>query len=56
MSRAKRQSSFYFDVDAWEKERAAEQAAKLSNADGEPAKKKKPTKKELVRFWLMKNQ
>lgn len=47
--RAKRMSEFYFDVGAWEAQRARDQeeAAEIA-ADGTVKKKKRPTKVDLV--------
>lgn len=48
--RAKRMSEFYFDVGAWEKERAQDQDQ--DQEGGSAKKKKKLTKKDLVRLCI----
>lgn len=46
--RAKRMSEFYFDVNAWESERAQEQEE--AAVEGNDKKRKRPSKKDLVCF------
>ncbi|KAJ3860821.1 hypothetical protein EV359DRAFT_74995 [Lentinula novae-zelandiae] len=53
--RAKRMSEFYFDVNAWEKQRAHEQDAE-AEAGGNEKKRKRPSKKDLERFKEQKKQ
>lgn len=45
--RAKRMSEVYFDVGAWEKELEQRQAEE----EGNGKKRKRPSKKDLVRYW-----
>jgi ribosomal protein L44E len=50
--RMKRMSEFYFDVGAWEREvEERKQAEQAAEAEGSGKKKKKPTKKDLVRIF-----
>jgi hypothetical protein len=50
--RAKRMSEFYFDVNAWENQRAQEQ----EETEGNEKKRKRPSKKDLERFKEQKRQ
>ncbi|KAJ4490058.1 hypothetical protein J3R30DRAFT_3278447 [Lentinula aciculospora] len=52
--RAKRMSEFYFDVNAWEKQRAQDQEAEA--VEGNEKKRKRPSKKDLERFKEQKKQ
>ncbi|TFK32716.1 hypothetical protein BDQ12DRAFT_739206 [Crucibulum laeve] len=59
--RAKRMSEFYFDVEGWEKQLAAQGGSIRGSADGEEydetgKKRKRPTKKDLERFKEQKKQ
>lgn len=47
-NRAKRMSSHYFDVDAWEKEKAEEHAKRKRDEEMGLNSKKKTTKKDMV--------
>jgi hypothetical protein len=49
--RAKRMSEFYFDVNAWEQQRALEQEEEAA-AEANGKKRKRPTKKDLVSFYI----
>ncbi|KAJ3774682.1 hypothetical protein FB446DRAFT_727858 [Lentinula raphanica] len=52
--RAKRMSEFYFDVNAWEKQRAQDQEEEA--VEGNEKKRKRPSKKDLERFKEQKRQ
>ncbi|KAJ3982939.1 hypothetical protein F5890DRAFT_279263 [Lentinula detonsa] len=52
--RAKRMSEFYFDVNAWEKQRVQEQETEA--AEGSEKKRKRPSKKDLEKFKEQKRQ
>ncbi|KAF9078645.1 hypothetical protein BDP27DRAFT_1206603 [Rhodocollybia butyracea] len=52
--RAKRMSEFYFDVNAWEQQKAQDQEE--AAAEGNEKKRKRPSKKDLERFKEQKKQ
>ncbi|KAK4683992.1 hypothetical protein P7C73_g6215, partial [Tremellales sp. Uapishka_1] len=49
-NRAKRMNSHYFDVDAWEKEKAEENAKRKRDEELGVTSNKKPTKKDMERY------
>jgi hypothetical protein len=51
--RAKRMSEFYFDVGAWEKDVEERKKEEAEEAEGSGKKRKRPTKKDLVRTDLL---